>query len=462
MSHNITELDLKRLLEHAHIGVVIHRWDTSIVYANPAALRLLRLSYEQIIGKDAFDPQWAFLDDSGKSLLVEDYPVNKVKRMKHHLSNEVIGVIDGSKEDVSWFMINAYHEGEAGSDDCFIIVTFSDVSDSKKLFSFQDIVENTQDVVIVTEAGEIDYPTGPKIVYVNKAFETLTGYKRKDAIGETPRILQGVLTDKTSKGRIHSALKSNQSASETLLNYDIKGRPYWIEMNIIPLKNKYGDVTHFAAIERDVSERKFHIEQLEKRNNDLKILKRDLEKLVKERTIELQKANAKLEKMAFFDPLTNIPNRRYFIDQTNKLMKFCNRRGLVFALGLIDIDNFKILNDSYGHDGGDIVLKELARYFYGFFRSDDAICRYGGEEFAFAMALNNESDADKVTLRLLMGIRDLTIQINSDVVLSITTSIGVKLVDASHHLDLKDIINQADRALYQSKREGKNKVTIYQ
>jgi diguanylate cyclase (GGDEF)-like protein/PAS domain S-box-containing protein len=453
-------LNSKKLLEHAHLGVIIHRWDTSIIYANPTALRLLGLTYKQIIGKDDFDPQWNFLNDAGKKLLVEDYPVNKVKRTQKRLKNEVIGVIDISKNKISWFFINAYYEGEPETSESFIVVTFTDITDSKELFSFEDIVENAKDVIIVTEAENIKHPTGPKIVYVNRAFEELTGYSKEHALGETPRILQGTLTNKESTDRIHEALQSNQSINETLLNYDVKGRPYWIEMNIIPLINKYGDVTHFAAIERDVSERKFHLEQLKKRNHDLKVLKRDLERLVEVRTLELQKAKATLEKIAFFDPLTNIPNRRFFIDQSNRLIKSCSRRNLMIAFGIIDIDDFKLLNDTHGHDVGDAVLVKLSTYLKQFFRSDDAICRHGGEEFAFTVAIEKASDLKRLADRLMTGIRNIDIEMDTKEHLSMTVSIGIKLCNPSSDHDLEIQIKQADIALYQSKENGKNKFTI--
>jgi len=453
----INELNLKRLLEHAHIGVVIHHWDTSIVYANPTALRLLRLSYEQIIGKDSFDKQWCFLDEAGKKLFVEDYPVNKVQQTQKRLENEVIGVTDSSRNDISWFMVNAYYEGDDGNSNRYIVVTFTDISDSKRLFSFQDIVENTQDVIIVTEANNISYPLGPKIVYVNQAFEKLTGYSQKDILGETPQLLQGTLTNKEAKNRIHTALTKHQPITETLLNYNSSGRPYWIEMSIIPLKNKYHEVTHFAAIERDVSERKFH---LEKRNQDLRALKSNLEQLIEQRTLDLQKAKAQLEKIAFFDPLTNMPNRRFFIDQATKLIKSCNRKNLLVAFGLLDIDDFKLINDSYGHDVGDAVLKEYAAFFNRFFRNDDAFCRYGGEEFAIAVAINDAGDAEGIGKRIIAEVQQIGIKLTPEKIIQSTASLGIKVCSADRELDFEDQIKKADLALYQAKNEGKNKYVI--
>lgn len=458
---NISELSFKALLEHASIGIIIHAWDSSIVYANPTALDLLRITYDQAIGKDAFDAQWSFLDEAGKIVMVDDYPVNKVRRTKERLRDEVLGVIDSSKEDVTWFMVNAYYEGNE-TNDKFVVVTFSDISHVKQSFSFEEVVENTQDIVVVTEASNIQYPAGPKIVYVNKAFEKLTGYKKEDVIGETPRILQGELTDKEGKNRIFKALENNEEITETLLNYDVNGRPYWLEMNIVPLRNKYNEVTHFAAIERDVSSSKFQSEQLEKRNQDLKALKNDLELLVQARTLELQKAKAKLEKIAFFDPLTNIPNRRFFTVQANKMVNSCLRRGGMVVFGLLDIDNFKAINDTYGHDVGDIVLVDLAELLRENFREDDVYCRLGGEEFAFAAVIDQESGAAVIAEKLVMAIRSLGCTTSSEQSIKVTASLGVNVCTAESEFDLDEKIKQADIAMYQAKLSGKDRYCVYE
>jgi diguanylate cyclase (GGDEF)-like protein/PAS domain S-box-containing protein len=456
---DIDNLSFKVLLEHAHIGVIIHGWDTSIIYINPTGLELLRLTYDQAIGRDAFDPHWTFIDETGNILLLEDYPVNRVKRNKERIVNEVIGVIDSTKDDISWFLINAYYEGY-DSEKRFIVVTLTDISESKQLFSFQDVVENTQDMVVITDAKNIKHPDGPKIVYVNKAFEELTGYSSSDVIGETPRILQGALTDGGGKSRISSALEAKKEVTETLLNYDSKGRPYWVEMNIIPLRNKFYEITHFAAIQRNVSESKFQTEQLRKRNSDLKDLKNNLEEIVKERTLELQKAKSQLEKIAFFDPLTNIPNRRFFTNQVYKLVKSCIRHGGMVAFGIFDVDNFKSLNDTYGHSVGDMVLVELGRLLISTLRVDDVYCRFGGEEFAFALILKEMSGVESVSDKILNAVRSVEVLLDNGEIIAITVSMGINVTHPNEGTDIDHEIKKADLAMYEAKNTGKDRCNI--
>lgn len=206
---------------------------------------------------------------------------------------------------------------------------------------------------------------------------------------------------------------------------------------------------------------KFDIETLKKRNNELEILNSDLEILLEERTLELQKVKATLEKIAFFDPLTNIPNRRFFIDQSSRLIQSCNRRNVMIAFGLIDIDDFRVINDTYGHDVGDAVLVELSNYLKHFFRIDDAFCRHGGEEFAFTAAIENFAGIKSLAERLITGIRNIDIEINTNTHLSITVSIGIKLCKPSSDLDLEIEIKQADVGLYQAKENDKNQYNIF-
>ncbi len=117
-------------------------------------------------------------------------------------------------------------------------------------------IARVNDIVLITEAEPIDAPDGPKIVYANDAFERRTGFRAKDAIGKTPRILQGPLTQRAELDRIREAMSHWRPVRAELINYTKEGEPFWIELDIVPLANEAGWYTHWISIERDISERK--------------------------------------------------------------------------------------------------------------------------------------------------------------------------------------------------------------
>lgn len=453
----IDRLNLKSLLEHAHIAVVIHRLDTSIVYANPTALKLLRLGYDQLIGRDAHDPEWYFIDEYHQRVPIRSYPVNLVLERREPLVNEVIGRFTPETNEVSWFLVNAYFEGEPSDEDGFIVVTFNEISARRHLFSYRDIIENTRDVVIVTDAESIEPPFGPQIVFVNRAFEDLTGYSSKEAIGQTPRILQGRGTDPECCKRIREALEKNEPVRETILNYSKEGKPYWLDLDIFPLMNDFGKVTHFAAIERDVTDQIFYSDQLEKRNTDLKQLKDSLEKLVAERTQELRNTNFNLQRLAHYDELTGIPNRRNFKEQASRHCQVAKRYDRWIAVAMIDIDRFKDINDRYGHDVGDQVLVETGRRFKAFFRVEDIYGRVGGEEFAVVLHTEGPEASVGVCKRLVDLFSGNPVS-TGELEINVTVSVGLHAGKPSADYNLDKAMKEADKQLYVAKKNGRNRV----
>ena len=116
-------------------------------------------------------------------------------------------------------------------------------------------VERLNDIVMITEATPIDAP-GPRIVYVNSAFEKVTGYHRDEVVGKSPRLLQGPETDKAVLEKVRAALLKKESVHVELINYGKSGKPHWLEMDIVPVVDSDGAVPYFASIQRDVTERR--------------------------------------------------------------------------------------------------------------------------------------------------------------------------------------------------------------
>lgn len=454
----VEQVGLLKLLEHANIGVVIHAADTAVIYANPTALKLLKLTYAQMIGKDALDPQWKFVDPDGVPLPMAQYPVNRVRFSGQSIHDQVLGVVDSQHRDISWFSVNAYPEGKLDSPNSFIIVSFTDITDRKSQFSFADILHNTQDVVIVTETENIKAPFGPRIVYVNKAFESLTGYTADEVIGETPRILQGKDTDASARKRIFEALEARQPCRQKILNYSKSGTPYWLDLSIFPLKNRYGEVTHFAAIERDITQATYHSDMLEQRNADLKLMRSELEQLIDTQTQELRQKNSELHRLAYEDYLTGLPNRKAFFQLAESQLARMQRQNCTLCVAILDIDHFKAINDQHGHDAGDKALVLAAKILRDSLRTEDAFGRLGGEEFAIAMLAKSDQEAVLVLERLRTNIETLTQSLASG---GFTCSIGYCCETTANLDSISDLLKQADTALYQAKHEGRNRLVGY-
>ena len=156
----------------------------------------------------------------------------------------------------------------------------------QQLRLLETCVARMNDMVVVTEADPVDVP-GPRIVFVNDAFVTCSGYSREELIGKTPRLLQGPNTQRRELDRIATALRAAEPVRAELINYSKSGREYWIEVDIVPVRDEAGDVTHFLSVERDITQRRLDQEAL-------RCLNQELEAKVATRTSELAATHVSL------------------------------------------------------------------------------------------------------------------------------------------------------------------------
>jgi diguanylate cyclase (GGDEF)-like protein len=172
----------------------------------------------------------------------------------------------------------------------------------------------------------------------------------------------------------------------------------------------------------------------------------------------LQRATETLEQLAVTDGLTKIHNHRYFQDQLERQIKRAERSGAPLALVLLDIDDFKALNDRYGHVAGDCVLERLAGLLVDQTRDHDLVARYGGEEFVILAPDTERQGALALAekLRLAIGTRPIRVPAAAEPI-PVTASIGV----AVYHGDGKALFQEADRALYAAKASGKDCVVVF-
>ena len=290
-------------------------------------------------------------------------------------------------------------------------------------FDFSAIVQNAKDVVIVTEASPIDAP-GPKIIYVNDAFTETTGYSAEEVIGKTPRIFQKEGTDKEELSKIREALEKKEPVRVTLRNFSKTGKEYWVDISILPLRNTEGKVTHFASIQRDITEYK-------KLEQDLQILCRT-------------------------DPLTTAANRRAFNEILSQEFSRFKRSQKEYALIMIDLDHFKSINDQHGHSVGDQVLIEVTERCKDNIRVHDILARLGGEEFCILLPYTDSDQAKKVAERLREKIEIKPIIVDG-LRVKVTISVGISLVSTGDE-DGHQAMERADQKLFQAKESGRNQI----
>ena len=189
-----------------------------------------------------------------------------------------------------------------------------------------------------------------------------------------------------------------------------------------------------------------------------------LEDLVRMRTKELEITKSKLEDMANKDPMTNLYNRRYFHDISETLLKISKREQLSFSMLMIDIDKFKNINDTYGHMIGDHVIQLLANIFQNLVRTSDIPIRFGGEEFIILLPNTDLKGATAIANKIRETIekQKIVLDNNAQNTITFTVSIGVVEYSPMIHTDINKLLHRVDAALYEAKRNGRNRVIVYQ
>jgi hemerythrin len=195
--------------------------------------------------------------------------------------------------------------------------------------------------------------------------------------------------------------------------------------------------------------------QLSNRNKELVELNETLEKKIHDRTSELSRANEKLTELASTDSLTGVLNRRAFMESAKSVFDLAHRYRRPLSLLMIDVDHFKRVNDTFGHQTGDLVLIRLSEMMNKCLRGTDIIGRVGGEEFAVILPETSLEQTVQLTERLLNSVRDETVQIEHASTINITVSIGVATVPPLMP-DVDDVMKEADRALYKAKSNGRD------
>ncbi|MES1946298.1 PAS/PAC sensor-containing diguanylate cyclase [Salinisphaera sp. C84B14] len=300
----------------------------------------------------------------------------------------------------------------------------------------QHAVLDSRDGITIADAQAEDLP----LIFVNPAFERMTGYSHDEVVGRNCRFLQRGRTEDALGAQMRDALDQGQGFSHVIMNYRKDDTPFWNELSVSPIHNEHGTVTHFIGFQKDVTQRMLLDEQLRARNRDLESAKKALEELVT------------------LDALTGVYNRRHFDDRMQSLWKISARTGESLAVFFIDIDHFKAFNDRFGHQAGDDALIQVAQTLAeSFQRGSDFLARYGGEEFVVVACGMEREPAQHFAERLCQRVRELDLDNPNTKLGTLTISVGFSVVMPRDVPNAEAIVAQADEALYAAKRAGRDR-----
>lgn len=296
------------------------------------------------------------------------------------------------------------------------------------------VFENSQEGILITDAEE-------NIIRVNSTFSSLTGYQAEEVIGRTPHLLASGQHDENFYRAMWAQINGQGYWQGEIINRRKDGCVYPEWLSITRVTDSSGQLTHYVGAFIDITDRKLDEERI--------------------------------HKLAFYDPLTQLPNRRLLIERLRQAVVATQRSQLYGALMFMDLDRFKILNDTQGHDLGDQLLVEVARRIGKCVREQDTVARLGGDEFVIMLEELAEDNAtatiiaqrvsDKILTALsqpyLLGHFDqqgysMPVEHHS------SASIGLTLFKGTQ-TSSEDLLKQADVAMYQAKQAGRNTLCVF-
>jgi len=420
------ELDLNRAQAVAHVGSWVYEIATDITHSSAEACRIFGIA-EGATGSRASYLAHVHPDDRSAietawQAALAGEPLDQEHRIK-------------TGDGMRWIRQRAELERGPDGTPLRFVGTTQDTTDVRKIESELRIAATAFE----SQVGMIVTNHENTILRVNQAFSDITGYSREDAVGRHHRPRRSGRHDNAFYAAIAEQVKQTGQWTGEIWDKRKNGDVYPAWLTITTVKTSVegalrGDagVSHHVITHTDITERKV--------------------------------AEEEIRNLAFYDPLTQLPNRRLLLDRLPQALAARARSGNEGALMFIDLDNFKMLNDTLGHDIGDILLQQVAERLTECVRESDTVARLGGDEFVIMLTDVDKNLHDAAAKVEAIGTKVLA-SLNQPYMLGghdhqSTPSIGVTLF-GDHRADMDELFKRADLAMYQAKAAGRNTIRFF-
>jgi diguanylate cyclase (GGDEF)-like protein/PAS domain S-box-containing protein len=282
------------------------------------------------------------------------------------------------------------------------------------------VFDNASEGVMITDPDTT-------IVSINAAFTKVTGYTEEEAVGHKPSLLRSGHQDNTFYAHMWHEINTFGQWQGEIWNRNKNGEEYLEWLSVAAVKNEKDEISHYLGIFSDITSEK--------------------------------ESEERLLYLAHYDQLTGLPNRILFNDRLTQALAQAKREQLQVAVMFLDLDGFKSVNDTLGHNAGDELLKQVAQRLTTCLRATDSVARFGGDEFTIVLpAIDDRIDVIRVANKIIEEVARPYLLEGNDA--AITTSIGISFYPSDGD-DPNVLIHRADNAMYHAKRHGKNHHEFY-
>ena len=409
---------VKAILDVVSEGVMVCDEKGSIIFMNPIAETMFRTKEMDVRHK----PLTELLAGRQVESIGKFFSSDKAH------NNVLIKEVQGVRKNEGEFPAELVISRALLMDELVYTCTVRDITHIKlrdQEFNLAATIFESHTAMLITDKDGI-------ILRVNPAFTQITGYAAEEVIGKNPKILQSGHQSNDFYKKFWKTINETGKWEGEIWNKRKDGEIYPEYQTITAVVNRNGEITHYVATFQDITERK--------------------------------QTQALIEHQAFYDALTNLPNRRLILDRLNQELSAARRHNFIGALLFLDLDHFKTLNDSMGHAVGDTLLQQMASRLLGQVRKEDTVARLGGDEFVVLLANlgSDEHVAGQLANTIATKIHKCLVepydlQGNS---LKFTSSIGISLFPFDNE-NADDVLKHADSAMYRAKHLGRDAICFY-